>query len=204
MHRLFSRRASSRAIAVLGLAASAAGSSGCLPPRAAAAAPGVDPSAFALATLDSGVLVRIRLADGAVLIGRLLDTATVRRGPPSAAGVDSGARFVVCEGERDACADPRTAHVRTVWQVQTRALSVRGHLGASLGLGGFYAGSLAGMAIFGTDDPPDGTPGGNLMKSMLVGLATGIVAGTIGSRIPGWELLYPCFHACGGGHYSAR
>jgi hypothetical protein len=123
--------------------------------------------------VDSGALVRVRLAGGGVVTGRLL--ATYVRGGPE---------IVLCETPSPApCGGPGAPGARRLAVADVRTLAVRGRTGGTYGLFGFYLGMLAGVAA---DRHDTG------MIAVPSGVALGALAGLVGSRVTGWIPLFPC------------
>ena len=127
--------------------------------------------------LDTGAIVQVQLDTGTV-------TGEVRQ-----FYTDTSSQLVICLKARQPCAAP--VDLVVIQTATIKHLFVRGKQTGFFGLMGFYMGALAeGVASRRTD------------AGMVLGGFGGAALGAlIGSKQTGWVPVFPCFHACAGGHY---
>jgi hypothetical protein len=104
-------------------------------------------------------------------------------------------RIVLCAEPGQGCSTETDLGSISVPLSELRALSVRSDHrsgGAYLGL---YGGALiGGLALGGFEEGNEHIAVGSGFLGLLIG-------GFIGSRIPGWQPIFPCAHGCAGGEY---
>lgn len=173
-----------------------AASSAPIPRRGEAQPPKPD-SVRVWARLDSGALVRVHLSGNEIVIGRLLVPFAFRR--RLLAEHESTEELVLCDRRREPCTAVDTGGVRHLATSKITRLDVRGTMG-QLALLGFYAGSLVAMFVNGAAKKDE--DGSKTVAAIFVGGGSGaLLVGAIGSRIVGWNLVFPCVHMCASGEY---
>ena len=136
--------------------------------------------------VDSGTLARARLTSGKTITGSLLAPFT-----------PASFELVLCAAPRGApCSTADSAHIYRLRASDLKGVDVRDRLTGNFGLMGFYAGSLAWM-LSRRGESDDAWP--------LVGFASAVLSGLIGSRVTGWVPLFPCgYHTQCGWHGAKR
>ena len=131
--------------------------------------------------LREGALVRVRLTNDSVIVGRLVV-------PFSA----DSARITVCP-ESLTCARSGDATTRSMSAMAVRRLDVRARGTGAFGYFGLYLGMLTGALYHGSARDPN-------MGGMLIGgVAGSVLGGLLGSRTTTWMPVMPCIHLCGWG-----
>ena len=135
--------------------------------------------------LHSGARVHAQLTDRQV-IGRLVVPFT----PDSQ-------HIAICESRQAPCVgldDPGTVRLP---MDSVKRLQVWGKQSGFGTYFGFYSGALGGSFVNGWSRES----GAGLL---LGGFLGGALGWAIGSRVDGWVLVFPCYHACAAGEYPER
>lgn len=136
-------------------------------------------------SIRAGAQVRGTLVSGSTIQGTVLAPFTM-----------DSQRIVVCVEPGQGCSDPGDVGVTSTELAQLSRLSVRGTSRQAGGYIGFFGGALIGLLATGSSS--EDAQGLAMVGGAFAGLAVGSF---VGSRVRGWQEIFPCYHGCATGEY---